>query len=297
MDSSGNIQDQTQASDGASSLLSLLRVNHQQHQGYQQHASSGNHLLQQHQQTSLASSVGGLARWPPAQFTSPQAGGYADCVRDTRQPLLAAGHELFEHQNQVAALVQPSSVGLTQMSGQQWANPNASLSYSQLEAAFNLMLSARQQQQQNLQAELYRQSRKRRFIEQQLAGDQASLPKLVRLVDRTISPTAEPSVTTVENATHATPDHRQPEERKQEAAEKNGTSKSSSTSAAYCNSSRVRTAYTSMQILNLEREFANNMYLSRIRRIELAQKLQLTEKQVKIWFQNRRVKYKKEIAQ
>lgn len=57
---------------------------------------------------------------------------------------------------------------------------------------------------------------------------------------------------------------------------------------------RVRTAYTSMQILNLEREFANNMYLSRIRRIELAQKLELTEKQVKIWFQNRRVKYKKE---
>lgn len=57
---------------------------------------------------------------------------------------------------------------------------------------------------------------------------------------------------------------------------------------------RVRTAYTSMQILNLEREFARNMYLSRIRRIELAQKLKLTEKQVKIWFQNRRVKHKKE---
>lgn len=60
------------------------------------------------------------------------------------------------------------------------------------------------------------------------------------------------------------------------------------------NSARVRTAYTSTQILNLEREFNNNMYLSRIRRIELAEKLDLSEKQVKIWFQNRRVKYKKE---
>ena len=58
-------------------------------------------------------------------------------------------------------------------------------------------------------------------------------------------------------------------------------------------SRRKRTAFTNDQLAELEAEFQEKKYLSLVERSQIAQTLNLSEIQVKIWWQNRRAKWKR----
>ncbi|XP_075906164.1 ventral homeobox [Nelusetta ayraudi] len=58
---------------------------------------------------------------------------------------------------------------------------------------------------------------------------------------------------------------------------------------------RVRTKFTPEQINRLEKIFSKHKYLEAGERVKTAQKLNLTETQVRTWFQNRRMKLKRDL--
>ncbi|XP_062578407.1 homeobox protein EMX2-like [Saccostrea cucullata] len=58
-------------------------------------------------------------------------------------------------------------------------------------------------------------------------------------------------------------------------------------------SKRIRTAFSPTQLLQLEHAFEKNHYVVGQERKDLARNLRLSETQVKVWFQNRRTKFKR----
>lgn len=59
---------------------------------------------------------------------------------------------------------------------------------------------------------------------------------------------------------------------------------------------RSRTVFTELQLIGLEKRFESQKYLSTPDRIDLAESLGLSQVQVKTWYQNRRMKWKKSVG-
>ncbi|NXC34682.1 VENT1 protein, partial [Campylorhamphus procurvoides] len=58
---------------------------------------------------------------------------------------------------------------------------------------------------------------------------------------------------------------------------------------------RLRTAFSAEQISTLESSFQRQQYLGAAERRQLAGRMRLSEVQIKTWFQNRRMKLKRQL--
>ncbi|GMT33019.1 hypothetical protein PFISCL1PPCAC_24316, partial [Pristionchus fissidentatus] len=123
-----------------------------------------------------------------------------------------------------------------------------------------------------------------RFPTQSLGGGKVSTNSF-RISDILESPPREEKGSPTENESEG--------ERVRSASVESGRESSSLSSKK---SRKARTIFTDKQLQELENMFDKHKYLSVQDRMDLAQRMGLTDTQVKTWYQNRRTKWKRQAA-
>ncbi|KAL6472393.1 hypothetical protein MHYP_G00185810 [Metynnis hypsauchen] len=133
---------------------------------------------------------------------------------------------------------------------------------------------------------------------------QGTQPEPVGAECRFLTPKQETSTSNQENVQHAPESgfSSGTEEEETSGYESEGgrslspvTSKELAPSASPATGRRARTAFTAKQIENLEKAFKRNAYLGAQDKAELCKRLSLSDKQIRNWFQNRRMKLKRTV--